>query len=237
MSRPRAAERGQTLLETTLFLPMLLLGMFGIMYFSQYGVLQERSMQGARFASLIDNGMKTDGFSIERAYHELHREGTNQSDPGFPTAVTDCAATAASDGASALIQGETLPSGVVGPTAPPYFKPDTDPSLNTACGGQSISLSSTAPDNANWYYVAQYTHVEADKNAPGWLRMMMPGVASGHVKGGMVHLRAASPENIIYCSPGFAMALANGLGAVEPEPLSGPFGGYQTPPPTQPHLC
>ena len=55
------ARRGQTLVETALFLPLLLLALFGIIYFSQYGVLQERSLTGARFASLISNGGATTG--------------------------------------------------------------------------------------------------------------------------------------------------------------------------------
>jgi hypothetical protein len=216
----------------------MLLAMFGIIYFSQYGVLQERSLQGARFASLISNGSATDGFKLEKLYHELHREGKNQTDPGFPADVLNCATTAASDGVNALTQGETLPSGGTGATAPPYFQPDNGTAASeSGCAGQSISLSSSAPDNANWYFVAQFTHVEADKAAPPWLQKALPGLVSGHVKGAMVNLRAASPDNIIYCSPGFALAIANGLGAVEPEPLAGPFGGYQTPPPSAPHNC
>jgi hypothetical protein len=231
-------QRGQTLLETALFLPMMLLAMFGIIYFSQYGVLQERSLQGARFASLIDNGSATNGFTLESMYHELHREGNNNVNPGFPAEALTCAGGAASDGANALTQGETLPGGGVGPTAPPYFQPDSGTAASeSGCTAQSISLSSSAPDNANWYFVAQFTHVEADKAAPLWIRNYLPRTASGHVKGAMVNLRAASPDNILYCSPGFAQAIADGLGAVEPEPLAGPFAGYQTPPPSQPHSC
>jgi hypothetical protein len=233
----RHAQRGQTLVETALFLPLLLLALFGIIYFSQYGVLQERSLTGARFASLISNGGTTTGFTLESLYHELHREGTDQTDPGFPAASKSCAANAATDGQNALTQSETMPGGGVGPTAPPYFQPDAGSAAQTGCGAQSISLSSTATDNANWYFMAQFTHVEADKTAPGWIRTFLPNVQTGHVKGGMLNLRAASPDNIIYCSPGFAMAIANGLGAVEPKPLAGPFANYATPPPTQPHSC
>jgi hypothetical protein len=231
------AQRGQTLLETVLFLPLMLLAMFAIIYFSQYGVLQERSLQGARFASLISNGSATNGFTLESMYHELHREGSDQTDPSFPKGAQSCANSAGSDGENALIQGETLPSGGVGPTAPPYFQPDTGSADQTKCEAQSISMSSSAPDFANWYYMVQFTHVEADKAAPGWLQFALPGVQSGHVKGAMLNLRAASPDNILYCSPGFAQAVANGLGAIEPEPLAGPFAGYQTPPPSQPHNC
>ena len=52
----------------------------------------------------------------------------------------------------------------------------------------------------------------------------MPGNTVGHgVKGGMLNLRAAAPENIIYCSPGFAMAVANGLGAVDQSRSQAPL--------------
>jgi len=231
------AQRGQTLLETALFLPLLLLSLFGIIYFSQYGVLQERSLTGARFASLIDNSSNVKGFTLEQLYHELHREGNNASDPGLPAEVVSCDANAANDGANTLIQAQALPGGGVGATAPPYFQPDAGTSSETGCGAQSISLSSSAPDNANWYFVAQFTHVEADKSAPRWIQTFLPNVQTGHVKGGMLNLRAASPDNIVYCSPGFALAIADGLGAVEPEPLAGPFAGYATPPPSAPHHC
>jgi len=234
----RHAQRGQTLLETALFLPLMLLAMFGIIYFSQYGVLQERSLQGARFATLISNGGNNTGFTLESMYHELHREGNNQTNAGFPSDVTSCASTAKTDAVNALTQGETLPSGGVGATAPPYFQPDTGTaSTETSCSGQSISLTSSAPNDANWYFVAQLTDVQADKAAPSWIQHALPGVSTGHVRGAMVSLRAAAPDDILYCSPGFAMAVANGLGAVEPEPLSGPFAGYATPPPTAKHSC
>jgi hypothetical protein len=232
------ARRGQTLLETTLFLPLMLLAMFGIIYFSQYGVLQERSLQGARFASLVSNGGDTNGFTLESMYHELHREGNNQTNPGFPADASSCAATAATDGQNALVQGETLPGGGVGPTAPPYFQPDAATGVaKTGCRALTLSMASSAPNNANWYYVAQFTHVEADKTAPSWIQLALPGVEAGHIKGAMLNLRAASPDNILYCSPGFAQAIAGGLGAVEPKPLAGPFAGYATPPPSEPHTC
>jgi hypothetical protein len=231
------AQRGQTLLETVFFIPFMLLAMFGIMYFSQYGVLQERSLQGARFASLVDNAGATSPFSLVQMYHELHREGNNQVNPGFPSSVTSCTANAATDGQNALIQAETLPSGGTGATAPPYFQPDGTSASETGCDASSISLSSTEPNEANWYYVAHFTHVEADKAAPLWIRDSLPGVSSGHIRGGMVNISAAAPDNIIYCSPGFALALANSLGSIEPVTLAGPFAGYQTPPPSAKHSC
>jgi hypothetical protein len=237
MTRRMHARRGQTLLETALFLPMLLLAMFAIIYFSQYGVLQERSAAGARFASLISNAADTSGFSLQELYHELHRESSNQIDPLFPPDSLSCAATAASDGANALTQAQTMPDGSTGPTAPPYFQPDPAPTQQTGCAGQSISLTSNAANSANWHFIAQLTHVEADKSAPGFIKQYLPSVTSGDIHSAMVEMRAASPDDIAYCSPGFAAALAGGLGAIEPKPLAGAFAGYQTPPPGQPHSC
>jgi len=232
-------QRGQTIFETAAFLPLMLLAMFGIIYFSQYGVLQERAFTASRFASLVTNSSSTSNSSLQNLYHELHREGSDTADPGFPSLALSCGATAASDAVNTLTQGQTLPSGGVGPTAPPYFQPDTGTaSTETGCQGYHISLTNSVPNSSdNWYYMMQYTHVEADKSAPVWLSAWIPAISSGHVKAGMSNLRANSPDSIIYCSPGFALAVANSLGAIEPAPLAGPFAGYQKPPSGHPHSC
>jgi len=232
------ARRGQTLVETVFFLPLMLLAMFAIMYFSQYGVLQIRSLQGARYASLVSNASNVTPFSLQQMYHELHREGNNQTNPGFPSSDTNCAATASTDAQNVLIQAETLPAGGTGATAPPFFQPDSGTAAtNTSCSGQSISLSSHTTADANWYYTAHLTNVGATKTAPLWIQDVWPSVQHGNVRGAMANLSAAAPDNIIYCSPAFAYAIAESLGSIEPVTAAGPFAGYATPPPTAPHNC
>jgi hypothetical protein len=232
-------QRGQTIFETAIFLPLMLGAMFSIIYFSQYGVLQERAFQASRFSSLVSNSSATSGFTLQNLYHELHREGADQTDPGFPSSALSCATTAASDGVNALTQGESLPSGHPGPTAPPYFQPDTGTaSAESGCTAYHLSLTNTSVNSSsNWYYVLQYTHVEADKTAPTWLSSWIPAIQGGHVKAGMSNVRADPPDSIIYCSPPFAAAIAKSLGAIEPAPIAGPFAGYKVPPVGAPHSC
>lgn len=234
----RHSERGQALLETAAFLPLILLPMFAIWFFAQYGVLQERAVQAARFATMVTNASSagSSAYSLQQMYAELHREG---SDVGvaFPASSLTCASNARTDARSALTQGEPLPGGGTGATAAPFFKPDAGTDATTDCLPQTLDLATTNADVASSYFVVQYTHVEADKTVQpfvGWLTHSGP---TSHVRAGMSYIRPASPDSIIYCSPGFAAAVAGALGAIEPVTAAGPYAGYQTPPPASPHSC
>jgi hypothetical protein len=233
------ATRGQALVEAVIFLPFMLLTLFAIIYFGQFGILQERAALAVRYASLISNANGNSGpYSIEQLYHELHRETNNQIDRGFPGAVLSCASSAAGDAVNALTQSQPLPAGGAGPTAPPYFQPNGNTATTqSGCTAETLSLKSNAPDAASSYLVVQYTHVDADKTLPSFVASLLGGSASSHVKAGMSFIRPASPDAIVYCSPNFAAAVANALGAIEPKPNAGPFAGYATPPPGLEHAC
>jgi hypothetical protein len=232
------AQRGQTLIETAAFLPLLLLAMFAIWYFAQYGILQERAVQAARFATLVTNASSQDGsaYSLPQMYAELHREGADVG-VAFPASALTCASTAQADAQNALTQGETLPGGGTGATAPPFFAPDAGTDAATDCLPQTLDLPTANNDVASSYFVVQYTHVEADKTVQPFVRWVVGGGSTSHVRAGMSYIRPASPDAIIYCSPGFAAAVAGALGPIEPVTDAGPYAGYQTPPPATPHSC
>jgi|GEM_PF-1789478 hypothetical protein len=234
------ATRGQALVEAVIFLPFMLLLMFAIIYFGQFGILQERAALSVRYASLISNATSSNSgpYSLEQLYHEFHRETNNQVNRGFPGAALSCAASAAGDAVNTLTQSQPLPSGGAGPTAPAYFRPNgSTATTESACTAETLDMASNAPDAASSYLVVQYTHVEADKTQPLFMAPLSGGRTSSHVKAGMSFIRPASPDAIIYCSPNFAAAIANALGAIEPKPNAGPFAGYATPPPGQEHIC
>src|SRR5580698_7420926 len=107
-------SRGQALVETAAFLPLLLLSLCAIIYFSQQGVLQGRTAEAARYAALMTNATANSSgssgvYSFQQMYAELHREGNNARDPGFPALSTGCASGAngrTSDEATAITQSE-----------------------------------------------------------------------------------------------------------------------------------
>ncbi|MGP6159700.1 MAG: hypothetical protein ACLPYS_19750 [Vulcanimicrobiaceae bacterium] len=230
-------QRGQALFETAAFLPLILLPMFAIYFFAQYGVLQERAVQAARFATLVTNasGAGSNAYSLTQMYAELHREGAD-TDVSIPSSSFSCASTAQSDAQSALTQGEPLPGGGTGATSAPFFNPDAGTSAATNCLPETLDLASSDADVASSYFVVQYTHVEADKTVQPFVAWVT-GTPTSHVRAAMSFIRPASPDTLIYCSPGFASAVAGALGAIEPVTAAGPYAGYQTPPPTSPHTC
>jgi len=225
------ANRGQALLETAMFLPGLLLALASVIYFSQYGVLQDRAVQAVRYASLVSNeGGRNGYYSIEAVYNELWAEGhasggsipypANFSCSGAGTAQADQAAI------SALYQNESLPSGSGAPaSAPKFFQADVQPAAT--CTASPIWLSGNG-NLANAYYVVQYTSVTGVKNLPSLLqRIGLPAQQGLHA--GMAVMLPANPALNVYCSPAFASTLAQSFAQQVPgnegsTPV--PYGSY-----------
>jgi hypothetical protein len=220
-------QRAQALVETAFFLPVLLLAMMAIIYFSQYGVLQSRAVEAVRYASLVTNpsslaGQNPAPYSIEAMYAELHLIGTK---PGvFPSSSYDCSSSAggASGGAAlAFWQAQTLPAGSAAaasplPSAPAWFK-GSAAAPTAVCTAYPISLPlSGAAYAGNNLLTSQLTTLSTTQIVPGFL------VAFSNVKGSAGPVGAAmaysysNPATVDYCTPGFTSQLAGELGTVMP---------------------
>ena len=235
-------SRGQTLIETAAFLPLMLLAMFAIIYFSQQGVLQGRTAQAARYATLMTNaGANVAGssgvYSFEQMYAELHREGNNATNPGFPSLATGCASSAngqTSDEATAITQNEPFTSS----HATNYFSPNAGTSgTDSSCATYRLDLTATSAGAATNYYTAQFTTAAADNNLPPLASTFTGGGSTSHVTAGMAYPQPANPVDMMYCNPTYANVVATGLGPLEPVTNAGPYAGYRMPAPTVPHIC
>jgi len=224
----RHSERGQAMIETAFFLPVMLIAMVAIIYFSRFGILQERAPIAARYASLVSNAGTNNAsvFSIQEMYAELRREA---SDPRAmaPQGSGACSTFAKGDAQATLTQ-RTTSDGASSRTAPPYFQPIALSDAPTNCETGVLSLPTTNADIASAYFSVQYTHVNAQQEVPAYLQPII-GVVTGVVLAGMSNVRPASPSNILYCSSAFAGAIANYLGPSEPAPQAAPYAGYYPP--------
>jgi hypothetical protein len=241
-------QRGQALIETAAFLPLVLLCMVAIIYFSQFGVLQGRAVQAVRYATLVTNGggvvagANSDAnlFTLQSVYAELDREGTSAangtSDPGYPVANYACSGsgTVQADAAakSALSQQETMPGGVAAATAAPtFFQADLDLSPSAACVVNQLYLPGGSVNLAASYFTTQFTSINAGKDTPGFLKKL--GFSKPQmVSAGMAYTLPAGSGPMMYCSQGFGSLVATSLAGLlrsSPYPAPTSYGGYPTP--------
>jgi len=89
------AQRGQTLVEFALFMPLLLLAMLALIFFSRLGVLSERSQSAVRYGEMVSFkiGQPYTVATVESVIDELLHINSNELGPlcleptGGPTAT------------------------------------------------------------------------------------------------------------------------------------------------------
>jgi len=236
----RHPQRGQAFLETVAFLPLFILVLTAIIYFSQYGVLQERAFAAVRYAQLVTNNQGYgSAYSLEAMYHELEREGNNTQNPAAPgyTCYSDSNGSTQGSAQNALVQAQAAPNPNPGSTAapaasaPPYFQPSS--AANAACNSSAMTFDGASPLATNFYTI-ESVDLSALQNIPNPLQMILGGPA-GKIHAAMSVVRPAPANYLLYCAPSFTTTLADSLGALEPKPLAGPYAGYQ--PPGTPRSC
>ena len=233
-------QRGQAFLETVAFLPLFILVLTAIIYFSQFGVLQERAYAAVRYAQLVTNNQGyASSYSLESMYHEIDREGNNTQNPPAPawTCYSDANGSTTDNAQAALVQAQPVPNPNPGSTAapaasaPPYFRPST--AALATCNYAAKTFDGTSPLATN-YYTIDVVDLSATQNIPNPLQAIIAG-PGGSIHAAMGVVRPAPSNYLLYCTPQFTTTIAGSLGALEPKPLAGPYGGYQ--PPAGPRNC
>lgn len=191
----RNAQRGQALVESAFFVPLLLIVLFGAMYFSQLSVLSERMQVAIRYsANVAFASGSTPAYSASNIY-----TGTTSS------------IVCASPAPALLSNAAPFP----GPTTQPYWQPLSSPAPSSACTQQTIDLGGAS------FLMARYitqgdVSMTAAVPVPGILQAVL-GVTGGSnsVSASAPWVHPAWPAAIIACISKTANAEHDALTADE----------------------
>jgi hypothetical protein len=186
-------DRGQALIETVIFLPVALIALFGIIFFSRYGVMSERAQIAVRYGALVAYG-KGPAYSAADIYNAIAGGGA-----AFPTT---CPANVVPATISALSE-QHLP----GPTPAPYWRPD---SAAATCTQTTVSFAGPPWAAYHTLTVTNQT-TTATLAVPAFLTTLLGASAVATTTFG--YLRSDPPSVIMYCT-GSGAAVAAALGAV-----------------------
>ena len=188
----RNHPRGQALIETVIFLPVALIALFGIIFFTRYGVVSERAQTAVRYGALIAYE-KAPVYGAADIYAGIAAGGATQSPA--------CPANVAPDTIKALSEQNGA-----GATPAPFWRPDTATAI---CTQKTLSFPGSA--NAASRVVTVTTVTATGTIAvPGYLTKLLG--TSAVATATMGYARSDAPRVIMYCT-GSGPAVAAALGA------------------------
>ncbi len=188
----RNHPRGQALVETAIFLPVALIALFGIIFFSRYGVDAERAQSAVRYGALIAYA-KAPPYSAADIYAAVAAGGA--------THTPACPANVQPDTLKALSE-QNLP----GATPAPYWRPD---SAVATCTQSTLSFAGSASAASR---VVTVTNITATGTlaVPNYIVKWLGANAVATATFG--YMRSDPPGVIMYCT-GSGPAVAAALGA------------------------
>jgi hypothetical protein len=141
--RSRAsASRGQALVETVVFMPMMLFALFGMLWSIRAAVQYERIEQAVRYAALFQEKTPYSDFSLLAMYGQL---GSTATAPPIPCASP--IASQLSDGAPY----STMTSSRV--ASPPIFTPSSVQLTGCTTGGYPYGLGGSPAGTVSAYWL------------------------------------------------------------------------------------
>lgn len=194
----RSASRGQSLVEAGIFIPLIVLLLFGTIFVSQVGVLAERTQLTVRYGAMVASNSV---YSAATIYSFLAQpSGSVPTCPAPPTGV--------------LTDAAPFP----GPVSATYWQPSSATSscatIVHSVGGSQFLLSSI--------YVAQQNTVATHIPVLSYLT----GIVGGNtinVGASEPFARAADPSVFLYCSQEVNNRVRNAvMGALQPQPAPTP---------------
>lgn len=118
MMRVVDLQRGQALYETAIFIPLFLTLLYGILYFGQISVKQERVQTATRFGL---STLPSSDFTVESAYNTYTTYTSANKNVAMPAlSPTPCPASATAQTSNAFNQAQTSPTSA--PSAQPYWQ-------------------------------------------------------------------------------------------------------------------
>lgn len=192
----RHCERGQSLVEFALFLPLVLFGLFGTIYITQFFVSAERTQLAVRYGNPVSNPSTL--YSVAGIYN---------ASSTTPTATCSPAPT------SALYDGAPLP----GPTSAPYFIPTSsfatcDATFSKNNGAQFLSL----------YVASTQQTITSAITSPTFLQKYMALASSASTSASETFARPADPASIMCHSKEVSTRVNAALYVASPAPTLSP---------------
>lgn len=186
------AQRGSTLVETTLFLPVVLLALFAVLYFARFGVLAERAQSAVRYGAVVAY-QSTNVYSATNIYAALQHGG---APAGLCTSDVSTATANALDGPRANAPTQAFWSSDTAPTA-------------------SCTLSTVGFNGASWaafhYFTVTQHQVNAAISPPAYLSSLLG--STGTVSASLGFLHSDPPGVIMYCTSAVGAPVAAALNA------------------------
>lgn len=143
-------SRGQALIETALMLPIIILLLFGIIYFANFGVVNQRVQIAIRYGGLVGFNNSGGLFSAANIY---------QAGVGAPT--VNCPAPPV----GVLADASPFP----GPTSVPFFNPSTATAPVPLCSVTALNFKGGAQFLAADYLANAFESMSASSDVPNYL--------------------------------------------------------------------
>ena len=184
------AQRGQALVETAIFLPVALLLLFAVLYFSRFGVLEERAQSAVRYGATVSY----EGATPMGAAQMYAAVSANAAPSGVcPTGV-------ATDTVSALGGSQS------GTQAQGYWKPDS--AAASTCAVATAGFTAPATDAYRYFTVSNHS-VSATLVVPAYISAI---VGPHGVAAALGYVHTDSPAMIMYCTSHVGASVAAALG-------------------------
>ncbi|TAM87091.1 hypothetical protein EPN42_12125 [bacterium] len=177
-------QRGQTLPETVLFLPILLLATFAVIYFSQLGVANERAQLGVRYGGLTSFVSQPTAYYSATDIYAFYESAAGLTAAPCPTAPP-----------GAYTDSAPFP----GPSSAPYWTPaQIQPAPTSNCSLVVKNLGG-ASFLATHYFSATQVSTGATIAVPPYLQSLV-GSTFGQVSASESFVHPAYPAVILACT-------------------------------------
>lgn len=171
--------RGQTVIEFVIAMPIVILALFAIMYFSQYGVVSERAELALRYGGIAEFNDGGNVYGAANIYYNLN-SGTPVC-PSPPVSIVNGAG--------------PFP----GATSAPFWQASTDVQAPSSICTASASGFGGSQFIASHFWATTLVNVTANVDVPPYLQSAL-GSNSGQASTTLTFIHAAYPGIILWCS-------------------------------------
>jgi len=196
-------SRGQTIVEFVVAMPIVLLALFAIVYFSKFGVVNERAELALRYGGIAAFNSGDAQYGAANIYYNI--SGALPACPTPPAQILD--------------GGGPFP----GPTSAPFWQPDTDVAAPTTSCQSGATGFGGSQFIASHFWGQTRVEVKANVDVPPYLQAALGGKNSGQADTVMTLIHAASPGMILYCSKEVRNRVQDAVTAQGSAPLPTPI--------------